>query len=398
MDKKNEKKMEGEEKFSQASRDPHIRAERDFKTKEGSGLEDPVRKRMETRKRHRAQHREKRMLYRLLALLVVLCLVFFLGKAIKQKFFPPKEISDGGKQTGQSILPQPEASEETPQANKDQENGASQESKADQSQAPEASGIFAGFAQPNANTGDVVQDAKGKGKNHNAAASVYAYNVPDVMAGMFEGKEIAPGKMAFLTYDDGVSAESTPLLLDELKRLGVPATFFMVGRTFFPENKPLLDRMMQEGHALAYHSYNHEYGDLYPGRVANAEEILAQYKQCRDALTPLVGEGFSSNVWRYPGGHMSWKEMDAADQALEAEGVHWIDWNVLNSDAEGKDKSPTTVQGQVDAVLNSWASYGYPNVICVLMHDTPAKTLTRESLESIVHALREEGFSFGVLE
>lgn len=348
------------------------------------------------RRIRRKKNKEKRLVFSLIVGLILLILLFFLWKS----FFGKKDdfsLNNPKGEAGQNISRDDNSNLSSEEVVTQSESDDSAANVAGQESLPENS-PFSGSIQLNANTNGLIQDAKGKGKNHNQAANVYAYNVPDVKAAMYDGKKLAEGKIAFLTYDDGVSSESTPLLLDELNRLGVPATFFMLGKTFTEEHKPILQRMMKEGHALAYHSFNHDYSDLYPGRHADTDEILKQFKGCRDALTPLIGPDFVSNVWRYPGGHMSWKELDAADKALENEGVHWIDWNSLNSDAAGKGNMPTTTQGQVDEVLDSWRSFGSPDVICVLMHDTPAKELTRNSAEAIVNALRNEGFSFGILE
>ncbi len=256
---------------------------------------------------------------------------------------------------------------------------------------------FAGTAMPHADTGDAVQHAKGTGTNHNRAASIYAYSVEDVNAAMFDGKELSPKRIAFLTFDDGVSTESTPLLLDELKRLGVPATFFSVGQTFTESATPLLKRMMAEGHALALHSYNHEYKELYPGRHADPDAILKQYDQSLQALQAASSTKIDARVWRYPGGHMSWKDMEPADEALASRGCRWIDWNTMVGDAEGRD-APTSTQGQVDRLWETWDAYGDPDVITILMHDRPDKALTRESLGAVVESIQEKGFSFGILE
>ena len=154
--------------------------------------------------------------------------------------------------------------------------------------------------------------------------------------------------------------------------------------------------MYNEGHAIALHSYNHRYESLYPGRSANPNEIVYQYDLGISALKSVLGDSFSTAVWRYPGGHMSWSNMGPADDALYNRGVHWIDWNSFNADAEAN--PPTTVQGQVDSVFDGWKAYGYPSAIVVLMHDTPDKKLTRQALPTIIQSLRAEGFSFGIME
>ena len=59
-----------------------------------------------------------------------------------------------------------------------------------------------------------------------------------------------------LTFDDGPNPELTPPLLDILRREGVRATFFVIGRNVdaYPD---IARRIVAEGHEIANHSYNH---------------------------------------------------------------------------------------------------------------------------------------------
>ncbi len=59
-----------------------------------------------------------------------------------------------------------------------------------------------------------------------------------------------------LTFDDGPDPHHSPLILDELERLGVPATFFLVGRRA-QAHPDLVRRMVEEGHAVGSHSSSH---------------------------------------------------------------------------------------------------------------------------------------------
>lgn len=335
-------------------------------------------------RRHRRQ--ERRMVLKAVFLLVLLVTAFGLLTALWHRF-QSASSTDASRSSGAAVATN------TPSASAT----ASKEESSLAESSSETPAVFAGTAQPNANTTEVKQNAGGTGSNHNTAAAVYAYKTADVNDAMFDGKTIFSEKLAFLTFDDGVDPNSTPLLLDTLKKLGVPATFFMVGQSLTEKNKPLLERTMAEGHALAFHSFDHEYSKLYPGRVGDPTEILSQYHKTKEALQKLLGDKVDPKVWRYPGGHMSWKGLKEADALLKKEGVEWIDWNCLNGDAEGS-TSPESTEGQVKRVLETWEAYGKPSVITILMHDTGAKTLTRNSVPSIVKALQEQGFSFGVLE
>jgi cellulose synthase/poly-beta-1,6-N-acetylglucosamine synthase-like glycosyltransferase/spore germination protein YaaH/peptidoglycan/xylan/chitin deacetylase (PgdA/CDA1 family) len=63
-------------------------------------------------------------------------------------------------------------------------------------------------------------------------------------------------KMIALTIDDGPSDEYTADILDELKALHVPATFFLIGQN--AERYPgLVRRIWAEGHEIGNHTYTH---------------------------------------------------------------------------------------------------------------------------------------------
>src|SRR5438874_2107148 len=59
-----------------------------------------------------------------------------------------------------------------------------------------------------------------------------------------------------LTFDDGPHGQKTLDLLDLLRKLQVPATFFVVGMQArkYPE---IIERMVLEGHEVGNHTYHH---------------------------------------------------------------------------------------------------------------------------------------------
>ncbi len=65
-------------------------------------------------------------------------------------------------------------------------------------------------------------------------------------------------KTVTLTYDDGPDAVTTPKILDLLKKYHVTATFFTLGEKLDdPKLQPVIKRIIQEGHFLASHDWNH---------------------------------------------------------------------------------------------------------------------------------------------
>jgi len=64
------------------------------------------------------------------------------------------------------------------------------------------------------------------------------------------------GNVVSITFDDGPNPDATPIILDVLKRDGVHATFFVLGR--HADRWPhLVKRIADEGHQLGNHGYFH---------------------------------------------------------------------------------------------------------------------------------------------
>lgn len=193
-------------------------------------------------------------------------------------------------------------------------------------------------------------------------------------------------KRAFLTFDDGPSTV-TPLILDTLKNENIKATFFMLGSNV--EKKPeLVKRVYEEGHFIANHGYSHTYSQIY----SSPNAVLDEYNKANDAIKNAIGvPEYNSHLFRFPGGSVGGKYTDLKLQAkdlLKQNGIESVDWNALNGDAETNNLSlefelerlQCTVQGK--------------NSVVILMHDSPLKKVTAESLSQLIGYLRNEGYEF----
>ena len=85
-------------------------------------------------------------------------------------------------------------------------------------------------------------------------------------------------KEVALTFDDGPSAEWTPKILDELKKAGVKATFFMIAEHVkkYPE---IARRVANEGHEIGNHTFDHHVLFYYKldeldNEIKGAEKII----------------------------------------------------------------------------------------------------------------------------
>ncbi|WP_436516797.1 polysaccharide deacetylase family protein [Ekhidna sp. To15] len=60
----------------------------------------------------------------------------------------------------------------------------------------------------------------------------------------------------YLTFDDGPNPETTPWIKHELRKVGAQATFFCLGKNI-RENMTLAQELLDEGHVIGNHTYNH---------------------------------------------------------------------------------------------------------------------------------------------
>ena len=193
-------------------------------------------------------------------------------------------------------------------------------------------------------------------------------------------------KRAFLTFDDGPS-NVTPMILDTLKKENVKATFFVLGKMV--EQKPdMVKRMYDEGHFIANHGYSHVYDSIYSSK----EAVLDEFNKCNIAVQNAIGdEKYNSHLFRFPGGSSGGKYADLKLQAkelLKQNGIESVDWNALNGDAETNNLSLEFELQRLDETTKGKQS------VVILMHDSPLKKVTADSLSQIIAYLRNNGYEF----
>lgn len=193
-------------------------------------------------------------------------------------------------------------------------------------------------------------------------------------------------KYAYLTFDDGPSA-NTVKILDFLKANNIKATFFVLGKQNQDE---IYKRIVEEGHTLAVHSNTHQYDTIYQS-VDNFMSDITDLSKSLEEIT-----GVKPTIMRFPGGSnntisVRYGGKDIMDEIIPAvtnAGFTYFDWNVDSSDASANKQDKSII---VNSVLNGAKG---KNEAVILMHDAPAKTTTVDALPEIVEGLRQQGFSF----
>ncbi|MEO8562725.1 MAG: polysaccharide deacetylase family protein [bacterium] len=184
-----------------------------------------------------------------------------------------------------------------------------------------------------------------------------------------------------LTFDDGPNPQATPRILDALRRAGVSATFFVLGRHVerWPE---LVRRMAVEGHQIGNHGYFHR--KLHRRTPAYVRDDIT-----RGTESIVRASGVRPRHFRAPHGFRSpWVTPIAASL-----GQRTVGWSlgVWDSDKPGVEAIATrSIEGMRAGSI-------------LLLHDgdgyDPAgdRSQTVEALPIIIDGLRGRGFRFTTL-
>ena len=188
------------------------------------------------------------------------------------------------------------------------------------------------------------------------------------------------GKKVYLTFDDGPSS-NTDQILDILKDYDVKATFFVVGKTDERSVKAY-QRIVEEGHTLAMHSYSHRYDEIYESKEAFARDMnyLQEYLYETTGVWP--------RIYRFPGGSsntVSKVDMQELIEYLTDIGITYFDWNVASGDAVSRTLPAETI------VNNCLSGIEKQKESVILMHDASNKGTTIEALPRIIEAIQEQG-------
>lgn len=205
-------------------------------------------------------------------------------------------------------------------------------------------------------------------------------------------------KVVYLTFDDGPSTTNTPQVLDILDKYNVKATFFVLGKMLEAGNgeKDVLKDIAENGHAIANHTYGHDYAYLYPNGTMNVDNIVSDVEKNNDIMKEILGDDFSTRVIRFPGGYWSWEGRTPMRDKMIETGYCNIDWNALNEDAQGAAK---TAEELVQKTKENIERLG-PDAdsVVLLMHDTYGKEETVKALPQIIEYLQDKGFEFRTIK
>ena len=178
-------------------------------------------------------------------------------------------------------------------------------------------------------------------------------------------------KLIALTFDDGNVMGRSRRLLEQLRRYGAQATYFIVGRTM-RNNHDMLSRLQNGGYSVQSHTYTHR----YPNEIT-PEEAMEDRLRFEEELASITG--VAPTLMRSPGGMDTFYVRNRFDYPL-------IHWSIAGGDSGG------TRQGAVEEAVLKQARDG----AVVLLHET--NDAVPEYTATILKELSDEGFLFVTVE
>ncbi|MCQ6563200.1 polysaccharide deacetylase family protein [Paenibacillus mendelii] len=185
----------------------------------------------------------------------------------------------------------------------------------------------------------------------------------------------------YLTFDDGPS-KWTPQVLDILARHNVLATFFVLGESA-ERYEDTVRRIVNEGHALGNHTYNHVYKELYQDFMG----FWKQVKRTDEALTRITGK--HTALLRAPGGTYTNFDASYFDYMHQA-GYTIFDWNMDSGDSKRQNVPAAEI---VKTVKQSQLK----EEVVLLMHDGSGHGESVKALPAIIRYFKDKGYRFAAL-
>lgn len=193
----------------------------------------------------------------------------------------------------------------------------------------------------------------------------------------------------YLTFDDGPSV-NTNTILNYLRDYNAKATFFVVPNE---DSTYLLDRIVNEGHALGVHSYSHKYGEIYE----SVETYLADFYLARNLIYEQTG--IYVDIYRFPGGSINDYNEEVRDEIIEEmtrRGFVYFDWNVDSKDSQGASWDSMYRTVRKDVAENTAKN----ERSIILFHDSPGSTFTTWVIDDLLVSFINDpaGYVFAKLD
>jgi peptidoglycan-N-acetylglucosamine deacetylase len=185
-------------------------------------------------------------------------------------------------------------------------------------------------------------------------------------------------KQIALTFDDGPSLKYTPMVLDILKKEGIKATFFVIGRKI-EKGPEILERIAKEGHDIGNHTYYHSRVSLL-----SKEHLGEELDLTSDLVERLTGKEVV--FFRPPHGDFS----KSGKKFVERAGYVFVLWSVNADDFFHIGWGMRSANSITRRVLS-----GVKGGDVILAHDDSQQLV--DALPVIIESLKSKGYKFVTL-
>ena len=186
-------------------------------------------------------------------------------------------------------------------------------------------------------------------------------------------------KVIYLTFDEGLDNTQAEKNMDTLKKHNIKGTFF-VTKGFIEANTDIVKRMVNEGHVVGNHTYNHP--NMAQTAAENPEQFIKELAVTEDTFKELIGTEMDK-VLRFPEGTFNECAMDYANQM----GYKSIFWSFAYKDwaAEWNTK---------EYALEWMKNYSHQGAI-YLLHGV--NVANADALDEFITYMEGQGYRFDVV-
>jgi peptidoglycan/xylan/chitin deacetylase (PgdA/CDA1 family) len=178
-----------------------------------------------------------------------------------------------------------------------------------------------------------------------------------------------------LTFDNGPDPETTPAVLDILKRFAIESTFFIVGNQLAADgSREILERIAHEGHGIGNHTYSH---NPPLGERTSPDTARDEIQRTQD----LIGALGAAKLFRPSGtkGALDRRLLTQSCVDLLVEDKYTcVLWHCVPGDLQGLDWVQRSFE---DLARRAWTMF--------VLHDIRGGALTR--LDEFLTRLLEDG-------
>ena len=215
------------------------------------------------------------------------------------------------------------------------------------------------------------------------AAAVDADSSPDLAT---NGKTGTSGGGVALTFDDGPDPQTTPRILATLQKQNIKATFFVLGSQV-EKHPALLRRIVEEGHTIGNHTYDHpDMSNLTPG------QMRVELQRTQKAVDKAMGYHYEMQIMRPPYGEPYFDgsgALPAFQRIVRQEQLFPVVWTIDTQDYL-KAGNPRGIVKSV--VRRGRTGRGKDRDQVVLMHDIHSQDA--QALPGIIDHLEHQGREF----